>query len=235
MRLHVNAFMRVMHCEEHHTTITFEALLDYPARARQLKKQNIGITTLDYTNLSSAIKQQQREQITKETYSNLRLIYDHVSKIASTNESPKQIHPNIQDTKTTIQAYYILNDIILGMLVEDRVEKEINAFTATLENLSKKSGIKININELKNTIDKIGIEQEKENAIEESRTLFRKQLKDFKKTETNSFNKPPYPSIRHSTLLRAKKILKLIHTNVRVRVQVLFEKINNRTKQMDKN
>ena len=232
MRLHVNAFMRVMHCEEHHTTITFEALLDYPARARQLKKQNIGITTLDYTNLSSAIKQQQREQITKETYSNLRLIYDHISKIASTNESPKQIHPNIQDTKTTIQAYYILNDIILGMLVEDRVEKEINAFTAMLENLSKKSGLTINIDALNDTIEKVAVEQEKESAIEESRRLFRKHLEDLK-IESRHFIKPPYPSPKASILLRAKKIFRLIHANVWVRMRSFFGKISNRTRKME--
>jgi len=189
--------------------------------AKLLKDQN-GKTVLDFTKLSTAIKQQQKEQISKETSNLLKLIYDYV-KVASTNES-EQIHPNIQDAKTTIQAYYLLNDIILGLIIGVREEKEINALTAMLENLPKKTGNTININALKKTIYKISIEQEKEKAIKESRSLFRKQLEDYKKTETSN--------ARASILLHAKKIFRIIHTNVWVRMRSFFGRISNRTRKM---
>ena len=202
-------------------------------RARQLKDQNIGITVLDLTKLSSAIKEHQREEITKETYSILRLLYDYSSGLASTNESPEQIHPNYHDAKTTIQAYYLLNGIILGMIVGDRIEKEINTFVAMLENLSKKSGLRINIDALKDIIDKVDLEPEKESAIDETRTLFRKQLQDFKKIESRSFIKPPCPPLKPSILLRAKKIFRLIHVIVWVRVRLFFGRISKRIREME--
>jgi hypothetical protein len=202
-------------------------------RAIHLKDQNIGITVLDFTKLSSAIKEHQREEITKETYNILRLLYDYIIALASTNEFPEPIHPNYYDAKTTIQAYYLLNGIILGIIVGDRVEKEINALVAILENLSNKSGLRINIDALKDTIDKVDAEPEKESAIEENRTLFRKQLKDFKKIESRSFIKPPYPPLKPSTLLRVKKIFRFIYASVWVRVRLFFGRIRKRTREME--
>jgi hypothetical protein len=105
------------------------------------------------------------------------------------------------------------------MMVGDRVEKEINALVVMLEDLSKNTGLKINIDALKDTIDKVGTEQEKESVIEESRTVFRKQLEDFK-IESSRFIKLQYPTLKPSTLLRAKKIFRLVRTNVCERIRV---------------
>ena len=119
------------------------------------------------------------------------------------------------------------------MIVGDRIEKEINTFVAMLENLSKKSGLRINIDALKDIIDKVDLEPEKESAIDETRTLFRKQLQDFKKIESRSFIKPPYPPPKASTLLRAKKIFRLIHAIVWVRVRLFFGRISKRIREME--
>ena len=113
-------------------------------------------------------------------------------------------------------------------MVGDRAEKEINTLVVMLEDLSKKSGLKINIDALKDTIDKVGVEQEKESVIEESRTVFRKQLVNFKKIESSRFIKPPYPPLKPSTLLRAKKIFRLVRASVWVRVRVFCGRVSKR-------
>jgi len=148
-----------------------------------LKDQKIGLIALDFTKLSLAVKERLPEEISKETYNLLRLLHDYFNGLATANESIKQVHPNYHDAKTTIRAYYLLNDIILGLMVGDKVEKEIDALAVMLEDLSKDTGLKINMKALKYTIVKMGAKQEKESAIEESRTVFRKQLEGFKKIE----------------------------------------------------
>ena len=190
------------------------------------KDQKTGLTVLDFTKLSSVIKERQLEEISKETYSILRFLYDYFSGLATTNGSLEQIHPNYHDAKITIRAYYLLNDIILGMIVGERVEKEINAFGVMLEDLSKNTGLKINIDALKDIIDKVGVEKEKVSVIEESRILFRKQLKDFKKIEPSGFIKHPYPLLKPSTVLRAKKIFRLGLVNVYMRLRIFFVRVS---------
>jgi hypothetical protein len=147
--------------------------------ARHLKDQKVGLIVLDFTKLSSAIKERQLEETSKETYRILRLLYDFFSGLATANESLEQVHPNYSDVKTTILAYYLLNDIILGMMVGDRVVQEIDVLRVMLGDLSKNTGLKINIDAVKETIDKVGVEQKKESVIEESRAMFRKQLEAF--------------------------------------------------------
>jgi len=197
-------------------------------KAEELTDQKINLLELDFSKLTLAIKERTQEEISKETFNLLRLLYDYFSGLATANESLEQIHPNYHDAKTTILAYYLLNDIILGMMVGDRVEKEINALVVMLEDLSKNTGLRINIDALKDTIDKVGAEQEKESVIEESRTVFRKQLEDFKKIESSRFIKPPYPPLKPSTLLRAKKIFRLVRASVCVRVRVFCVRVSKR-------
>ena len=145
--------------------------------ARYLKAQKTGLFDLDFTKLSSAIKEHIPEETYEETYSILSLLYDYFSGLATANDSLIDIHPNFSDVKRTILAYYLLNDIILGLMVEDRVEKEIDTFVVMLEDLSKNTGLKIDTDALKDTLDKVGVEQEKESVIGKSRVVFRLQLK----------------------------------------------------------
>ena len=202
--------------------------------ARHLKDKKLGARELDFALLSLAVKKRLPEEISKETLNLLRLLHDYFSGLASANESLEQIHPNDHDAKTTIQAYYLLNDIILGVMVGDRAEKEINALVVMLGDLSKKSGLKINISALKDTIDKLGVEQEKESVFEESRMIFRKQLEDFKKIDSSRFIKPSYPPLKPSTVLRAKKFFRLVQARVWERIRVLFGRISKRTREIDR-
>ena len=151
-------------------------------------EENVGILTdqemetleLDFKKLSLAIEEQLPEEISKEAYDLLRLLHDYFSGLVSENDSLKEINPNYSDARTAIQAYYLLNDIALGTIVgDDEIGKEHNELMMTLENLSRETGLKINIEAIKDVIAKLGSEKGKESAIEKSRAVFRQQLNNL--------------------------------------------------------
>jgi hypothetical protein len=73
-----------------------------------------------------------------------------------------------------------LNDIILGTIVGDEeIGKESNELVMMLDDLSKGTGLKINVDAIKDVINKLGVAQEKESVIEESRAVFVQQLKEL--------------------------------------------------------
>jgi hypothetical protein len=151
--------------------------------AASLTDQEVKIIELDFTKLSSAIKERLPEETSKETYNVLRLLHDYFGGLDSENEFLKEIHPNQYDAKKAIQAHYLLNDIVLGTMLEDEeIGKEHDELLITLEELAKGAGLKININAVKNVIAKVGANKGKESFIEKSRAVFRQQLKDLVKT-----------------------------------------------------
>jgi hypothetical protein len=136
--------------------------------------QKIGSTNLDFSKLSLAVK----EHLPKETYGLLRTLYEYFCVLASKNEFLDEIHPNYHDAKTIILAYYTLNDIILGTIVgDDETGRESNELVMLLEDLPMGTDLKMNVSALKDVINKLGIEKGKESAVEESRMVFRQQLK----------------------------------------------------------
>jgi len=148
--------------------------------AARLTDQKMETIKLDFTKLSLAIKERLPEETSKETYNLLRLLHDYFGGLDSENEFLKEIHPNYYDAKTTIQAHYLLNDIVLGTILEDEeIGKEHNELMMTLEDLSRGTGLKININAIKDVIAKLGGEKGKEIAIEKSRAVFRQQLNNL--------------------------------------------------------
>jgi len=141
---------------------------------------NIGTINLDLTKLSLAIKEHLLEETSKEIIILLRSLYEYFSGLTSQNEIFEQTHPNYQDAKTTILAYYTLNDIILGTIVGDKeIGKERNALVMMLDDLSKGTDLKINVDAIKDVINKLGKEKGQESVIEESRAVFRQQLKEL--------------------------------------------------------
>jgi len=147
---------------------------------RSLAGQKIGTINLEFTKLSLAIKERLPEEISKESYSILRSLYEYFSGLTSKNEFLEQIHPNYHDAKTTILLYYTLNDIILGTIVGDQeIGKESNELVMMLGDLSKGTDLKINVEAIKDIINKLGMEKGEESVIEESRAVFRQQLKEL--------------------------------------------------------
>jgi hypothetical protein len=167
-----------------HGRVDFNLVEGYFKRSeesfRSLTGQKTGTITLDFAKLSSAVKERRPEEISKETYSILRALYEYFSGLASKNEPLEQIHPNYHDAKTIVQAHYTLNDVILGTIVGDEeVGKESNELVIMLDDLSKATNLKIDVDAIRNIIDKLGTEKGKESVIQESRAIFRQQLKEL--------------------------------------------------------
>jgi hypothetical protein len=133
---------------------------------------------LDFTTLLLAVKAHHPKETSKETYSILRTLYEYFRGLTSKNEFLDEIHPNCHDAKTTILAYYTLNDVILGTIVGDEeIGRESNEIVTMLDELSKRTDLKINVEALKGVINKLGIKKGNESVIKESRMVFRQQLK----------------------------------------------------------
>lgn len=153
-----------------------ENLIDcYQENVRSYWNQNVS-ANLDFAKLSSAIKEHLSEDVSEEAYSLLRASFEYFNGSTSQDGSIAQIHPNHNDAKKVILAYYILNDIILGSTVGDKeVAKESNELVRVLDDLSKATGLQTNFEAFKESVNKLGLE--KESAVEESRAIFVQQLK----------------------------------------------------------
>ena len=98
-------------------------------KAKDLKDQKSNLLELDFSKLTLAIKERTQEEIAKETFNLLRLVYDYFIGADSENETIKEIHPNYFDAKTIIQAHYLLNDIVLGSIIGDEEIGEAVSYT----------------------------------------------------------------------------------------------------------
>jgi len=138
-----------------------------------------GAVNLDISKLSSAAKERLPEEISKEACDLLRVLLEYFNGLTSQGKSSAQLHPNHEDGKKLILAYYTLNDVILGTVVEDDVRKERDELMIMLNALSNETAFKINVGAVRDAISKLSIGQERESAIEESRALFKQQLKEL--------------------------------------------------------
>ena len=141
--------------------------------------QTIASLSLDFSKVSSAIKRQIPKETSKEAYNILKAIYGYFRGL-SLRDDFKESVPNFQNANSVILAYLALNDLLLGKVVGDKENKKENSQLETvLQNLDNETNFKVNIDELKGSIDKMGLETDKESVIEVSRGIFKKQLKQL--------------------------------------------------------
>jgi hypothetical protein len=146
--------------------------------ARRFTEQGSSTINLDFNKLSSVLTAHRSQELSKETYIILKSIYEYYSGLTSQNELPEQMHPNYHEAKTAIQAYYTLNDIILGTVVGDEeIRKENDELLMLLDDLSKRTGLEMTIKAFEDILDRLILDKASETIIEESRALFRQQLK----------------------------------------------------------
>ena len=152
-----------------------------------LLNQKIRSVNLDFSKIQIAVEKHLPIETSKETYDLLRALYEYFCLLSVKNELP-EMHPNYNDAKTTMLAYYTLNDIILSITVGDKeTQKEINELITLLGKLPNPTDSKVTINALKDLINKLGTEKEKEDVIEETRMVLRQFLSnDNQSSKANS-------------------------------------------------
>jgi hypothetical protein len=169
---------------------------DYLARSEENARNFAALTTdtvnLEFAKLSLAVTEHLPGDISKEIYSSLKSLFEYFNASTSKDEPPEQTHPNYHDAKTIILAYYTLNDFMLGTIVGDEeTGKEGKALATMLEDLSNVANVKINVDAVKDIINKLGVDKESETVIEESRAVFKEQLKELISHERSNIE--PFP------------------------------------------
>ena len=154
---------------------------------------------MDFSKIGSAIKTQIPKEASNEAFSILKAEYEYFNGL-SVDDDFKENHPNFQDAKAVILAYFILNDLWLGKVVGDKENREETAqLESALQNLAAETNFEVNIDELKSTIDKIDVDNKRESIIERSREIFKRQLKQQLKPKEKSLTTIQYsPKIETS-------------------------------------
>jgi hypothetical protein len=150
--------------------------------------QSMPSLNLDFLKISIAIKSQTSKEISKEAHNILKLIYSYFDSL-SLDDDIKESVPNFLSTKALISSYYTLNDILLGKVVGDREnKKEIHQLESVLRILANNTNFIVNIEELKASIDKVIPENDLETVIDDSRAIFKEQLKQMSLLSSWSVN-----------------------------------------------
>ncbi len=62
---------------------------------------------------------------------------------------------------------------------DEEIGKEINELVIVLDDLTKETDLKIDLDAIKDIMNEVVMEKGKESTIEESRSVFRQQLKEL--------------------------------------------------------
>ena len=154
--------------------------------------QTMSPLKMDFSKIGSAIKTQIPKEASNEAFSILKAEYEYFNGL-SVDDDFKENHPNFQDAKATILAYFMLNDLLLGKVVGDKENKEeMGQLESVLQNLATETNFEVNIDELKSTIGKIDFDSNREIIIERSREIFKQQLKQQLKPKEKSLTTTQY-------------------------------------------
>jgi hypothetical protein len=153
-----------------------------------LTGQTMPTLTLDFSEISSAVKTQIPKEASNEAFNILKTAYGYFDGL-SVDDEFKENHPNFQDAKAMILAYFMLNDLLLGKVVGDKENtEEISQLESALKNLAAETNFTINIDKLKDTINKVYVNSNNEMVIERSREIFKQQLKQQLKPTAKSLS-----------------------------------------------
>ncbi len=77
----------------------------------------------DFSKISSAINNRTPKEISQEVYEVLKFIFGYFDTVKVV-DNQREVHPNFEDIKAVIMAYYTLNDLLLGKVVGEKDNKE---------------------------------------------------------------------------------------------------------------
>jgi hypothetical protein len=143
-----------------------------------LTGQTLAPLNLDFSKIASAVKTQAANEVSKEAFNILKTVYEYFNAL-NPDEDIKENQPNFQTAKTLILAYFLLNDLLFGKFVGD---KETSVETSELETALQSLGeanFKVDVEELKRSMDKISLEDDKQKLIEDNRAIFKEPLKQL--------------------------------------------------------
>ena len=143
----------------------------------QLNNQGTTQTKIETSRLAESFKKGNIEATLKETYEILLSIDKNFDEKTTETSGDTTIKSDPQVTKKIIKIYYLLNDIILGSIVNDQtLQDEINQFKTKIDAIVQDANIKIDITETLNAITKLTPNSVTHQIILECRSSFQNQL-----------------------------------------------------------
>jgi hypothetical protein len=146
-----------------------------------LQLQTMDPIKLDFSKIACAIKLEDPRETSKEIYLVLKSIHEYFESF-KTEFDLKETHPNFQDTKNIIIAYYILNDLLLGKVEDEKDnKKEIHQLESILQLLANNTTFAVDIEALTTIINMAIPENNQESFTDDTRKIFRQQLARLQK------------------------------------------------------
>jgi hypothetical protein len=134
---------------------------------------------VDFAKISAGIKAQMPKDVSVETLNVLKLIYSYFNNLTS-SDSNEDNTKNVNNAKTAMLAYYTLNDVMFARVTGQKDdEKEFAVLENAFVSLAGESNIKVNVDELKATINKISLQEKSEVKVDDVRAFFKQQLGQF--------------------------------------------------------
>ena len=119
-------------------------------------------------------------EISSSIFADLKSMYDCINSLTPENGPADKIHPNNEDARNAVRAYYTINDILLGHVVGDQeIGGEINELFSMLGEIAKQTGQTANFDALQEVINKLQSEDSTDAYIHECRSLVKQQLKQL--------------------------------------------------------
>jgi hypothetical protein len=145
-----------------------------------LAKEEAFMPSLDIGKNISVGKGHKTEEISSSIFADLKNMYDWVNGLTPENGPADKMHPNNENARIAVRAYYTINDILLGHVVGDKdIESEINELFSMLGEIAKQIGQTANVDALHEVINKLLSEGITGASIQECRSMFKQQLKQF--------------------------------------------------------
>jgi hypothetical protein len=138
--------------------------------------QTLPPLNLDYSKIDAAVKTQVPKDASKEALDILKKTYEYFNGL-NPEEDIKETAPSFETAKTLISAYLMLNDLLLGKAVGEKDnQKETSALQAELQRLAE-AKFTVDFEDVKRSIEEFNLAENKQNPIDNSRAIFKEQLK----------------------------------------------------------
>jgi hypothetical protein len=139
--------------------------------------QSMPFLNLSFLEILSAVNNRNPNEISKETFLILTAISKYFDAL-NLDDDVKDISPNYLLAKAIIMSYYELNDLLLGKVVNDKVDKrEQRQLEGTIQILVNGTDFNINLEAFMSNIEKMIPENDLQSFIEGNREIFKEQFK----------------------------------------------------------
>ena len=140
--------------------------------------QTLPPLNLDFSKIAASVKTQMPKEASNEAFSLLKDVFGYFSGL-NTEGGTEGAKPSIQTVKTLMSSYFLLNDLLLAKCVGEKdSSKETTELETALQSLNE-ANFKVNVEDLKGSIDRVSLEGDKQTLIEDSRAVFKEQLKQL--------------------------------------------------------